>query len=98
MDVWHDGLQAFVVTVTATAALVWYVGFVGVGWGLYIHISFSTMTWAGGLYIRTPFKPRILRLSQRCHGCVARGLLEMVVTVLTAVGVARWFVGVGFLM
>ena len=29
-------------------------------------------------------------------GCVARGLLEIVVKVLTAVGVARWFVGVGF--
>ena len=26
------------------------------------------MTWAGGLYIRTPFTPKILHLSQRCHG------------------------------
>ena len=27
-------------------------------------------------------------------GCVVRGLLALVVTVLTAVGMARWFVGV----
>ena len=39
MDVWHDNLSALVVTVLVTAALVWCISFIGVGWGLYIRTS-----------------------------------------------------------
>ena len=64
---------------------------------LYIHTSFSSMTWAGRLYIRTPFIPRILHLSQRCHGCVARRFVGVGGDGFGGCyGVAQWFVGVGF--
>jgi hypothetical protein len=66
MDVWHGNLSALVMTVLVTVAFVWCISIVG--GGMYMCTTFSSMTWAGGLYIRTPLTPRILRFSQRCHG------------------------------